>query len=260
MTTHSLNPRERLSDRAYAALRAMIREAKLAPGSRLSDAALAERLGVGRTPLREALLRLAEEELVDIYPQSGSFVAPIRLQAVSEGQFVREHLECAVIRELAVRIDDAGCGALRETVARQEAALEAADPARFFALDEALHAQFSALAGRSGIWRVIQQSKIELDRVRVLSLPMSEQIPHLIGQHHAVVEAVAARDPGLAEARLRVHLREVYATLDRLGLDHLAAEPKPATQAVQVSPPARRRRPCHTAAAPTDCPSEERNV
>jgi GntR family transcriptional regulator, rspAB operon transcriptional repressor len=247
VTTQSPNPRERLSDRAYAALRAMIREAKLPPGSRLSDAALVEHIGVGRTPLREALLRLADEGLVEVYPQSGSFVAPIRLQAVSEGQFVREHLECAVIRDLAVRIDEAGCVALKEIIAKQEAASAAADADRFFALDEALHGQFAALAGRAGVWRVIQQSKIELDRVRVLSLPMSEQTPRLIEQHHAIVEAVAARDHGLAEARLRIHLREVFATIDRLGLDRLTAEPSPAIQPVQTSPPARHRRPSRTA-------------
>ena len=228
----------------------MIREARLPPGSRLSDTALAERIGVGRTPLREALLRLSEEGLVEIYPQSGSFVAPVRLQAVSEGQFVREHLECAVIRELAVGIDDVGCSVLREIIAGQEGALASANPDRFFALDEALHAEFAALAGRAGIWRVIEQSKAELDRVRVLSLPMSEQIPRLIEQHHAIVEALAARDPGLAEARLRVHLREVFTTIDRLGLDRLAAEPGRALQPAQTAPPARRRRPSYTATAP----------
>ncbi len=250
MTTHSPDRRERLSDRAYTALRAMIREAKLPPGSRLSDAALLERIGVGRTPLREALLRLAEEGLVEVYPQSGSFVAPVRLQAVSEGQFVREHLECAVIRELAVGIDDVGCAALREIITGQEAAFTAADPDRFFALDEALHAEFAALAGRAGVWRVIQQSKIELDRVRVLSLPMSEQIPRLIEQHHAIVGSLAAHDPGLAEARLRVHLREVFTTIDRLGLDRLATEPNPTLQPVPPQAPSRRRRPSNTAAVP----------
>jgi GntR family transcriptional regulator, rspAB operon transcriptional repressor len=221
----------------------MIREARLPPGSRLSDTALAERIGVGRTPLREALLRLAEEGLVEVYPQSGSFVAPIRLQAVSEGQFVREHLECAVIRELAVRIDDIGCAVLREIIAGQEAALASADPERFFALDEALHAEFAALAGRPGVWRLIEHSKTELDRVRVLSLPISEQIPRLIEQHHAIVGALAAHDPGLAEASLRVHLREVFTTIDRLGLDHLAAEPGPAPQPG-------RRRPSYAATEP----------
>ena len=235
MTSHSLDRRERCSDRAHAAVRAMIVRAELPPGSRLSEAALAERLGVGRTPLREALLRLADEGLIDVYPQSGRFVAPIRVQAVSEGQFVREHLECAVIRELAVRIDDAGLAALRSTLYEQDGALSAADPERFFALDEALHAQFAELAGRAGVWRIIQQSKLELDRVRVMSLPMSEQIPRLIEQHRAVVEALAGHDPGLAEATLRLHLREVYATIERLGLDRIAAESSPARQPIRAS-------------------------
>ena len=71
------------------------------------------------------------------------------------------------------------------------------------------------LAKRSGVWRVIQHSKHHLDRVRWLSLPVAEHIPHLIAQHQAIVEAVSQRDPDIAEASLRVHLREVYATIEQ---------------------------------------------
>ena len=235
MATRSSDRRERFSDQAHAAVRAMIVRAELPPGSRLSEAALTERLGIGRTPLREALLRLADEGLIDVYPQSGRFVAPIRVEAVTEGQFVREHLECAVIRELAVLIDGAAVPRLRKMLGEQELALRAADHERFFVLDEALHAQFAELAGRAGVWRIIQQSKTELDRVRVLSLPMADQIPRLIEQHRAIVDALAARDPALAEAALRLHLREVYATIERLGLNRIAADAVPDRRPIRIS-------------------------
>src|SRR5271169_5531346 len=90
-------PRTTLSDQTYDTLRVLIVRGEMAPGTRLSEPELMDRLSIGRTPLREALLRLAQDGLVAIYPQSGSFVAPIRLEEVEEAQFIREHLECAII-------------------------------------------------------------------------------------------------------------------------------------------------------------------
>jgi DNA-binding GntR family transcriptional regulator len=197
----------------------MIVRTSMPPGSRIVEGEIGERLRVSRTPVREALLRLADEGLVQIVPQSGIHVAPVSLAAVSEAQFIREHLECAVIREVAANVGGRGIALLRGTLARQEAARDAADLVEFYDLDELLHQQFSELAGRSGAWRVIQHSKHHLDRVRWLSLPVAEHIPHLITQHWAIVDAVSQRDPDAAEAALRAHLREVYATIERLGLD-----------------------------------------
>jgi GntR family transcriptional regulator, rspAB operon transcriptional repressor len=212
----------RLSDAVYDSVREMIVRTTMPPGSRITEADIGERLGVSRTPVREALLRLAEEGLVQMVPQSGIYVAPVNFLAVSEAQFIREHLECAVIREVAAKIDGGGMALLRGTLNRQEAARDAGDIVRFYELDELLHQQLCELGGRSGVWRVIQHSKHHLDRVRWLSLPVAEHIPHLIMQHQAVVDALGRRDPDIAEASLRVHLREVYATIERLNLNQTA--------------------------------------
>ena len=72
---------------------------------------------------------------------------------------------------------------------------------------------------------MIKHSKPHLDRVRWLSLPVAEHIPHLIRQHRAVVDAVAQHDPDIAAASLRVHLREVYRTIEQLGLRTTEARP-----------------------------------
>ena len=94
---------------------------RLRPGQRLDEAGLAERFGVSRTPIREALLKLAEEGLVDIYPQHGSFVAPIRLTDVYDAQFVRESLECSAISLAAEKIDADQSRQLRAVLDRQNA-------------------------------------------------------------------------------------------------------------------------------------------
>ncbi len=217
--------RSPLSDQAHEALQDLIVRGELKPGARLSEPELLARLGVGRTPVREAMLRLAEQGLVSIVPQSGSFVTEIELDRVAEAQFVREHLECAMIREVAAHIDAAGVQSLRANLAGQRQASRVGDDEAFFARDEALHAAFAEMAGRPGVWRLIQQGKLHMDRVRRLSLPMEDQIPRLIAQHEAVLAALAKRDADAAEAALRHHLREVFTTIRDLGLDPARAGP-----------------------------------
>src|ERR671937_3325528 len=85
----------------YATLRDAIIRAELAPGRKLSENELANWLGVIRTPIREALVRLRDERLVEIVPQLGTFVTRISGTAVADAQFIREALECACVRRTA---------------------------------------------------------------------------------------------------------------------------------------------------------------
>src|SRR6202020_1383607 len=129
------------AERVYEHLRRRIRELALPPGAPLRKEELALELGVSRAPVSEAIARLAEEGLVEVFPQHGSFVAPIRAADVRESLFIRTALESEAMRRLAP-IADAGLMArLDENLARQAAALDAGDLPGFHDLDEALHAQ-----------------------------------------------------------------------------------------------------------------------
>jgi DNA-binding GntR family transcriptional regulator len=214
-------PRSRttLSEHAHDTLRDLIVRGEMAPGTRLSEPELTQRLGLGRTPLREALLRLVQDGLVAIYPQSGSFVTPIDLTQIEEAQFVRERLECGIIRRVAVQADKRALAGLRQLLQRQEQAAGDDDAEQFHQLDEALHESFCAIAGWPDVWRLIHRSKVHLDRVRRLSLPLAGHMPHLIAQHRAIVDAVETQDADGAEAAMRGHLREVFSTISLLRLD-----------------------------------------
>src|ERR1700733_5961272 len=98
-----IDKRPPLAPQVYEAVRAAIVCMDCKPGEAISELAIARSFGVSRSPVREALRRLADEQLVDIFPQSGSFVAPVRLDAVMEGQFIREALELATVRRAATR-------------------------------------------------------------------------------------------------------------------------------------------------------------
>lgn len=218
MRTLPIDRRERLAERVYAILRAEIVSGALAPDQQISEQEISERLQVSRTPLREALVRLVEDGLAAVYPQFGTFVAPIRLEAVAEAQFIREHLECALIREAATRIDPRAVRLLRDNIDQQIRTARDGDHPLFYTLDEALHAGFAQASGRPGVWRLIQHGKAHLDRVRHLSLPIADQLPRLIEQHRAIVDALADGNAGRAETALRLHLREVFETARQLGL------------------------------------------
>lgn len=217
--------RTTLSEQAYDTLRAMIVRGEMPPGTRLSEPELTLRLAVGRTPLREALLRLAQDGLVAIYPQSGSFVTQISLTQLEEAQFVRERLECGIIRRVAARADKRALSGLRSLLQRQEQAADEDDAEQFHTLDEALHESFCAIAGWPDVWRLIHRSKVHMDRVRRLSLPLDGHMPHLIEQHRAILAAVTDQDADGAEAAMRGHLREVFSTISLLRLDSIPEAP-----------------------------------
>jgi len=220
-------PRARttLSEHAYDTLRAMIVRGEMPPGTRLSEPELTLRLSIGRTPLREALLRLAQDRLVAIYPQSGSFVTEISLTQLEEAQFVRERLECGIIRRVAARADRRARSGLRQLLQRQEQAAGEDDAEQFHELDEALHESFCTIAGWPDVWRLIHRSKVHMDRVRRLSLPLDGHMPLLVEQHRTIVDAVIRQDADGAEAAMRGHLREVFSTISLLRLDSLPEAP-----------------------------------
>jgi DNA-binding GntR family transcriptional regulator len=204
----------------YAVLRDAIIRTELAPGRRLSENELATWLGVSRTPIREALVRLRDERLVSIVPQLGTYVSRISPQAVSDAGFIREALECAAIREAALAATEDDIEALEVNMRGQERADERGDFDAFYVLDEEFHRVLCDLSGHATVWAVSQRAKGHLNRIRHLSLPIPSYLGEMIDEHRAVVEAVAEHDPDEAETRLRHHLRMVLREVPQLRAEH----------------------------------------
>src|SRR5436190_11927138 len=137
---------------AYAALRDAIVSTELEPGRQISENEIAEKLGVSRTPVREALARLSDDQLVQIVPQLGTFVSRISVSGVDDAQFLREALECSAVRLAAERADAGDVAELDAIIAHQESARDHADPSAFFVLDDELHSSLCELSGRPIAW------------------------------------------------------------------------------------------------------------
>ena len=155
---------------AYTWLKREILSGRMRPGQTLSENEVASQMGVSRTPVREAIIRLESEGLLNVRPQVGTVVAPIDLDQVADGQFLREAIECRSARLAAGRVRPADARELKSLLRDQARAVARNDQAGFIALDDRMHQHIVAMAGRPRVWRAVEDVKAQLDRVRVLSL------------------------------------------------------------------------------------------
>lgn len=192
---------------------------RLRPGTRVSENELARRFGISRTPVREALLRLVEEGLVDVWPQRGTFITYISLKAILRARFVREAMEVAILRRAAEQgLPRASFMALDEAIATQETARE--HPERFTNADDAFHRAFADGIDVGNVWPVLEREKAQFDRIRFLSLPNVTPVDTLISQHKAMLTAVRKGDIAAAEQATRMHLSEVLKVAEALAATH----------------------------------------
>ncbi|WP_158818058.1 GntR family transcriptional regulator [Methylocapsa sp. S129] len=209
------DPRRQVSAQVYEALKKAIVSLQLPPGSSISENRICRHIGVSRTPVREAIIRLVEDELIEVFPQKGSFVAPIKLSAVRENHFSRKALELAVLRRAAASWSALHSSRARYIVDRQAAALGAEDFDDFHALDETFHRSFCVAAELEGVWSTIQTMKARVDRVHRLSA-VQGRLPKVIAEHGAILDALDASDCEGALARLEYHLEQAPTMLETL--------------------------------------------
>ncbi|PWC55266.1 GntR family transcriptional regulator [Azospirillum sp. TSO22-1] len=193
----------------YRALRDEILLLRRKPGEPIAEKQISEAYGVSRTPVREAVLKLTDEGLIEVFPQSGTFVARIPIGALPEAIAIRRVLEEATVRYAAER-------ATRSQVARLRACMElhrereaAGDLEGFHQADEEFHRLLSETAGYPGFWTLIQQVKVQVDRFRRLTLPAPGRTTLVIREHEAIIDAVAAHDPDGAAQALNTHLHDL---------------------------------------------------
>lgn len=212
------------AERVYGLLRRRIRELALPPGAPLRKEEIALELGVSRAPVSEAIARLADEGLVEVFPQHGSFVAPIRAADVRESLFIRTALETEAMRRLAPVAAPALIATLEANLAAQAEAIEEGDLARFVDLDEALHAAIFAATESPRALRLLDAVRAPVDRMRRLALPEPGRPQDTLDEHRRIVEALATGDAEFAAAAMRVHLTLVARTIER-ELDKLEEAP-----------------------------------
>lgn len=200
--------------RVVSALRDDIVTMALKPGDVISESDIAGRYGVSRQPVREAFIRLAQQGLLLIRPKRATVVKKISPEGVRQSRFIRESIEVEIIRRVAAKPGAEAVRELAELIADQEQASAADDSRRFHTLDELFHRTLARLAGVEYAWQLIDDHKMQLDRVRYLTLGMSSS-QRAISEHKVIAAAVGRGDVAGAEAAMRAHLARAEVLLSQ---------------------------------------------
>lgn len=199
-------------DRLYADILAL----RMPPGMLLQEKRIAEEFNVSRTPVREALLRLSEGGLVDIYPQSGTVVSRVPVSAIPEAVVVRKSLEGTTVERAAEVATAADIDRLNSIISRQRSLAALGDTSAFHEEDEAFHEAVAEIAGYPGIWTILKTVKVQIDRARRLTLPVLGRMDNVVHEHRLIRDAIAAHDVEAARAAMMHHLSAVIPDVDEL--------------------------------------------
>lgn len=208
------------AQRIESELRRSIIALELPPGSRLSEQDIAERHGVSRQPVREALIGLARTRLVEIQPQRGTVVVKISVRKMMEARFVREAIETAVVRRACSSFDQQSRRRIDDLLEMQAQAARRDDHAAFQRYDELFHIVLAEGAGCPLAWEAVQDIKAHMDRVCQLTLPGPDAMLPLVDQHRAIMAGIDAQDEEAAAGAMRQHLTEILRALPHVEAEH----------------------------------------
>ncbi|SNT34806.1 transcriptional regulator, GntR family [Noviherbaspirillum humi] len=200
----------------YDHLRDMIISLAIKPGAVLDRQELAAYFKVSLTPIRDALLKLEEEHLVAIFPQHATRVTAIDVQSAHQAHFLRQAVELELVHALAQQPQLGLAEELRGLIARQKAAADGADFDRFVAMDHAFHRRLYNAGGVDDLFDLVRHRSGNLDRLRRLHVPIPGKTQSILGDHAAIVQAIAEGDPAAAQQALRRHLSGTLADVARI--------------------------------------------
>lgn len=179
---------------------------EMPPGTEVSRAELQKRFGVSSTPVRDALMRLEELGLIDVFPQSGTIVSRIDVPGARQAQFLRQAIELETVRRLALSPDAGLMRRLRIIINEQRHLAKAGNLKAFNAADLAFHKSLYDAADVPDLWALVRRQSGHIDRIRRLHLPIGRKAAEIVRDHRAIVEAIASGEPERAQTALRDHL------------------------------------------------------
>lgn len=195
-----------IADTIYQRLFDEIVSVKLKPGTPISEQEIALSEGVSRTPVREAVLRLSKNQLVEVVSKSGTYVGRIPLASLPESRVARQALEVLNVKSATERATPEDVEMLRESLLVQSKAIMDSDHSMFYKEDDNFHALIAEIAGYPGIWTLIQQVKLQVDRYRHLTMQESTSLLSTYNEHTRIVDAIELKDPAIAVTAMNIHM------------------------------------------------------
>jgi len=200
-----------LADQAYHAIRGLIVSLELAPGAVIDERQLVERLAIGRTPVREALRRLAQERLVEVYPRRGMFVTGVDVRELARLSEVREVLEPEAARRAAERATDADRRELGALLVELDTA-----GGELMALDERIHRAVYRAAHNDLLEATLEQYYVLALRIWSMALDRAHDLEEAVEEHRALLEAIRSGDAERAADTMRAHVQNFEQAMHRV--------------------------------------------
>ena len=200
-----------LADKAYHEIRRLIVSLELAPGGVIDERQLIERLEIGRTPVREALRRLAQERLVEVYPRRGMFVTGVDVRQLARLSEVREVLEPEAARLAAERATDADRAELAALVEELDRG-----GSELMELDERIHRAVYRAAHNDLLEATLEQYYVLALRIWWIALDRAHELEEAVEAHRALLEAIQAGDAERAADTMRAHVQDFEQAMHRV--------------------------------------------
>ncbi len=205
-TEFALDRSRQVAPQILEILRSRILSMDLTPTTVLSRTSLQSEFNVSQTPVRDALIRLEEEGLVEVYPQYATVVAKIDIDHATQAHFLRLSIELEAVRRLTLESPAETAQAL-ERVLRQKQAVASPDQFdQFDSLDKEFHRILFERSSILGLWVTVRRQSVHLDRLRRLNLPMPGKLETVLTDHQSIIDAIASGEQEKAIAAMRKHL------------------------------------------------------
>jgi DNA-binding GntR family transcriptional regulator len=194
------------ADRAYAILVRAIATCELRPGAAFNERDQSAALGMSRTPLRQALQRLAVEGLIETLPQRGAFVTLIDPKEVFDNTIVREVLETELLRRMIDEDQDIDFGKLEELLTTMARAIKKKNANAYLECDEEFHLTLARMSGNRPALEAIRRSWTYVNRARYLQELSTHALTDSLNEHRAMVDGLRNRDSQATSAAVAAHM------------------------------------------------------
>lgn len=205
---------ESTKEYVYRTIRRNIIHNYLKPGDLISEKNLAEQFSVSRTPVREAIGMLVGEELLEVYPQRGTYVSKIKTQRVQEAGFMRSRMEIEVAKKACEVFDKEDIFLLDCNVNQQKFCLENNKGEEVLDLDIQFHQIIFEKTGFKRIWQCMQGISADQDRIRYLKLKDQFQWDVVLEEHYKILECLRKGDAVGIEKEMEYHISKIYKDME----------------------------------------------
>lgn len=200
-----------LTTTAYQLIMKKIIDADFKPGQKISEKKIEEAIGIGRTPVREALLQLRQENLLTVIPQSGTYISKIDMKEVLDARFVRASVEQRIMRNATtIDLSTEQVTRFNQILEEQKIVMHNGNFPKFLTSDDTFHRYFYIITNHSQIWEWLKRINIQFDRFRFLRLNVEGlSLERLIDEHQEILNAVKSKDINEVERLTANHMHRM---------------------------------------------------